>query len=85
MDLRTGVTGACAALRERLLQPMRERFIGVIYQPETELHSHYMHAVLPLQFDGWLWLDTTSAVRPLDAPDAPAGTGELPDTYPFGL
>ena len=27
-----------------------ERFIGVIYRPETELHSHYAKSVLPGQF-----------------------------------
>jgi erythromycin esterase-like protein len=85
VDLRDGVAGAAAALRDALLEPLRERFIGVIYQPETELHSHYMHAVLPYQFDGWLWLDTTTAVRPLAAPPAARTAGDMPDTYPFGL
>ncbi|WP_011301031.1 erythromycin esterase family protein [Cupriavidus necator] len=85
VDLRDGVAGTGATLREALLQPLRERFIGVIYQPETELQSHYMHAVLPRQFVGWLWLDTTTAVHPLGAPPQTASAGDMPDTYPFGL
>ena len=53
----------------------------MIYRPETERESHYFQAVLPEQFDEYIWFDGTSAVTPL-------ATGELqglPDTYPFGL
>jgi erythromycin esterase-like protein len=32
---------------EALLEPRLERFIGVIYRPETERWSHYAQAVLP--------------------------------------
>ena len=80
LDLREGVHDA---LREGLGKPRLERFIGVVYRPETERFSHYAQAVLPAQFDGYVWFDTTQAVRPLGAdrhaPDA------VPDTYPFGL
>jgi protein-L-isoaspartate(D-aspartate) O-methyltransferase len=54
------------ALREELLEPRLERAIGVIYRPETELASHYFQAVLPRQFDEWIWFDETTAVRPLN-------------------
>src|SRR3954447_495499 len=70
------------ALRWRLLEPRLERFIGVIYRPETELLSHYSHASLPQQFDAFVWFDETSAVTPLGPQHAKAG---VPDTYPFGL
>lgn len=73
--------GARADVREELRSPRLERAIGVIYRPETELQSHYFQAVLPLQFDEYLWFDETHAVR---APPVPAAAG-LPDTYPFGL
>ncbi len=56
------------ALREELLEPRLERAIGVIYRPEAELASHYFQAVLPLQFDEWIWFDETAAVTPLAAP-----------------
>jgi erythromycin esterase-like protein len=68
-------------VREELAPPRLERAIGVIYRPETELQSHYFQAVLPLQFDEYIWFDETHAVHALPAPRA-AG---VPDTYPFGL
>jgi protein-L-isoaspartate(D-aspartate) O-methyltransferase len=64
-----------------LLQPQLERAIGVIYRPETELQSHYFEAVLPRQFDEFVWFDETSAVTPLRSEELKG----LPDTYPFGL
>jgi erythromycin esterase-like protein len=70
------------ALRRRLLEPRLERFIGVIYRPETELLSHYSEASLPRQFDAFVWFDETSAVAPLGPQHAKEG---VPDTYPFGL
>ena len=69
-------------LRRRLLEPQLERFIGVIYRPDTELMSHYADASLPQQFDAWVWFDETSAVTPLGPEHAKPG---VPDTYPFGL
>jgi len=68
-------------IREELAAPRLERAIGVIYRPETELESHYFQAVLPSQFDEYVWFDETHAVEPLGA----ARTRGLPDTYPFGL
>lgn len=68
-------------LIEGLMQPKLERAIGVIYRPETELQSHYFRAVLPRQFDEYVWFDKTRAVTPFET-DELAG---LPDTYPFGL
>ncbi len=70
-----------ATLAVGLARPRLERAIGVIYRPESELQSHYFEAVLPRQFDEYIWFDETRAVTPL-------GTEELrglPDTYPFGL
>lgn len=64
-----------------LMQPKLERAIGVIYRPETELQSHYFEAVLPRQFDEYVWFDRTSAVTPLRSEELEG----LPDTYPFGL
>jgi protein-L-isoaspartate(D-aspartate) O-methyltransferase len=69
------------ALRTALAEPRRERAIGVIYRPETELASHYFQAVLPDQFDEWVWFDETEAVHPIETHEL-AG---MPDTYPFGL
>jgi protein-L-isoaspartate(D-aspartate) O-methyltransferase len=51
-------------LRGALEEARLERAIGVVYRPETELASHYFHAVLPRQFDEYVWFDRTEAVRP---------------------
>ncbi len=64
-----------------LTVPHLERAIGVIYRPETELSSHYFQAVLPRQFDEYVWFDQTVAVTPLETRELEG----LPDTYPFGL
>jgi erythromycin esterase-like protein len=77
LDLRAD---ANEALRRRLAEPLLERFIGVIYRPETELWSHYSQAVLPEQFDAFIWFDETEAVTPL-GPEHHRG---MPETYPFG-
>jgi protein-L-isoaspartate(D-aspartate) O-methyltransferase len=69
-------------LRKRLVEPRLERFIGVIYRPETELASHYAEASLSHQFDAWVWFDETTAVTPLGPEHIRPG---VPDTYPFGL
>ena len=74
--------GRHAPLRERLLEPRLERFIGVIYRPEAERMSHYSDASLPEQFDAFVWFDETTAVTPLGPEHAKTGA---PDTYPFGL
>jgi len=70
-----------AAVREALQTPRTERFIGVVYRPETERASHYARAVLPAQFDAYAWFDDTTAVDALPTQARPG----VPDTYPFGL
>lgn len=77
--------GLRAAKSESLLlglsKPRLERAIGVIYRPESELASHYFHAVLAKQFDEYVWVDSTHAVEPFDTAEIEG----LPDTYPFGV
>ena len=53
------------ALREELLDARLERAIGVVYRPATELASHYFQALLPVQFDEYVWFAETSAVTPM--------------------
>ncbi|MFN0249446.1 MAG: protein-L-isoaspartate(D-aspartate) O-methyltransferase [Kofleriaceae bacterium] len=55
-------------LRDELADPRLERAIGVVYRPETELASHYFQAVLPAQFDEYIWFDETEAVQALSSP-----------------
>jgi protein-L-isoaspartate(D-aspartate) O-methyltransferase len=68
-------------LLRALSTPRLERAIGVIYRPETELASHYFQAVLPRQFDEYIWFDESQAVVPLPAHELRG----MPKTYPFGL
>ncbi len=77
LNLRT----ASAAILSALRKPHLERAIGVIYRPDTELASHYFQAVLPEQFDEYVWFDRTKAVAPFATNELEA----MPDTYPFGL
>ena len=67
-------------LAQALREPMLERAIGVVYRPETEFLSHYFEAVLPDQFDEWIWFDQTTAVRPLAGASAPP---DLAEGHPF--
>ena len=66
---------------QALRKPRLERAIGVIYRPETELASHYFQAILPEQFDEYIWFDESKAIKPFDT----KALEEMPDTYPFGL
>ncbi len=66
---------------EGLSTPRLERAIGVIYRPQSELASHYFQAVLPKQFDEYIWFDKTKAITPFET----KMLEEMPDTYPFGL
>ncbi|MFL6741142.1 MAG: erythromycin esterase family protein [Sphingomicrobium sp.] len=79
LDLREGQRDE--RLAAELMEPRLERFIGVIYRPETERWSHYSEAILPRQFDAWVWFDETNAVTALPGEQRP---GE-DETYPFGL
>jgi erythromycin esterase-like protein len=79
LDLRAEEIGR--EIRERLMEPRLQRFIGVIYRPDTERWSHYSACILPRQYDGWVWFDETKAVSPLPGEQRP---GE-DETYPFGL
>ena len=79
LDLREGAVGR--VLEEALMKPRLERFIGVIYRPETERWSHYAEATLPRQFDAFVWFDETEAVTPLPGGQRPGDD----ETWPFGL
>ncbi|HEV7293591.1 MAG TPA: erythromycin esterase family protein [Devosia sp.] len=76
MDLRHD-----GVVRAALAEPRLERAIGVIYRPDTERQSHYFEAVLPEQFDAYVWFEETHAVTPLPT----ARPHGVPETYPFGV
>jgi protein-L-isoaspartate(D-aspartate) O-methyltransferase len=68
-------------IREELANSRLERAIGVVYRPDTELASHYFHALLSHQFDEFIWFDRSQAVRPLASDDARHFAPE----HPFSL
>ncbi|KAL2137763.1 hypothetical protein VTI28DRAFT_8328 [Corynascus sepedonium] len=82
LDLREGHCDS--ELRRELMKKRLERFIGVIYAPQTERQSHYSSAVLPEQFDALVWFDKTKHVGALEVhqPHVPL---EYDETWPFGL
>ncbi len=70
-----------ADLRAEMAASRLERAIGVVYRPETELASHYFHALLSHQFDEFIWFDHTKAVHPISNDDARRFAPE----HPFSL
>ena len=72
-----------ARLGPALSDPMLERFVGVIYRPETEFHSHYAEVEFARQFDAYVWFERSHALSPLPAPPA-TDEAHVPDTFPFG-
>jgi erythromycin esterase-like protein len=66
-----------------------QRAIGVVYRPETERRSHYLHARLADEFDVVIHLDATRGLSPLDLLEeedaASHFADELPETFPTGV
>lgn len=67
--------------RQSLALQRLQRYVGVIYRPESERASHYGHASLSRQYDGFVWFDRTDAVTSL--PTLVSAVED--DTFPFGL
>jgi len=68
---------------DALLEERGHRAIGVVYRPEYEAFGNYVPTVLPRRYDALLYLDRTSALRPLHLPATQHG--EVPETYPSGV
>jgi erythromycin esterase-like protein len=64
-----------------------QRAIGVVYMPQTERRSHYLHARIAREFDIVIHVDSTRALEPLDPLDSLEHTPEheFPDLYPTGV
>jgi protein-L-isoaspartate(D-aspartate) O-methyltransferase len=70
-------------LAEAASKPRPQRYIGVIYRPDTERLSHYMDSAISRQFDAFVWFDKTTAVTPVGGTEGRAD--KVPDTFPFGV
>lgn len=57
------------------------RAIGVVYNPQIEHLGNYVPSILPRRYDACVFLDKTTALRPLQTP---VNAKEPPDTYPSG-
>jgi erythromycin esterase-like protein len=68
-------------IRSHLAKKRLERFIGVIYRPNTEQWSHYSEVILPKQFDAILWFDETQAVTPVEMLGHEADGASSGDSY----
>ena len=66
-----------------------QRAIGVVYRPETERRSHYLHARLADEFDVVIHLDATRGLLPLDPIEEDEAVthfaDEPPETFPSGV
>jgi erythromycin esterase-like protein len=71
-------------IKKLIPSELLERAIGVIYLPENERESHYFRASLVKQFDIVIYIDTTSAIKPLEV-TAIWHKGEVFETFPSGL
>jgi erythromycin esterase-like protein len=61
-------------------QELLQRFVGVVYRPESERASHYLHTRPAEQYDVLVHVDRTSALPALDR-----ATGREPaDLFPSG-
>ncbi|MFH6769049.1 erythromycin esterase family protein [Gaetbulibacter aquiaggeris] len=78
LPLRENDTGK--KLRKLLNAPKLERAIGVMYRPKTERMSHYFQAVLPSQFDEYIWFNTSKAVTPITTSNV---IPKLLESHPF--
>ncbi len=58
------------------------RAIGVVYNPGYEMLGNYVPSILPLRYDAFIFLDSTTALHPLHI--QPHGR-QIPETYPFGV
>ncbi|KAA8910681.1 hypothetical protein FN846DRAFT_938175 [Sphaerosporella brunnea] len=74
-------------LNELLDNPRFQRFVGVIYKPQTEVLSHYSMCEAARQYDAIVHLANTRAVTPLEVEDIEHEwkTPDIDETFPFGL
>ena len=50
-------------LNKEMAAPRLERYIGVVYCPESERLSHYSYSSLSNQFDAIVFMDRTRAIK----------------------
>jgi erythromycin esterase len=61
---------------------IRNRAIGVVYNPKRESWGNYVPSIIPERYDALLFIDESSALHPMGI--KPHGE-EVPETYPWGV
>lgn len=61
---------------------IRQRAIGVVYHPQSELRYNYVPSEITNRYDAYLFFDRTTALHPLHVP---ADQAQMPETFPFGV
>ena len=51
-------------LLELLAVPKLQRSIGILYSPKKEAIRNYSKSILPMQYDEYIWYNTTQAITP---------------------
>lgn len=63
--------------------PRGHRAIGVVYRPDAESRGHnYVPTDLAARYDGFVFVDRTEALRPLQR--IPGAKGLIPENWPMG-
>ena len=72
--------------RRYLNRPRYQRFIGVIYRPDTELRSHYSKCAAADQYNAIAIVKSSRGIRALEPEDhrQSINGGDLDETFPFG-
>jgi erythromycin esterase-like protein len=58
------------------------RAIGVVYHPQYEKPGNYVPSKIPLRYDAFIFIDTTTALHPLHIKTT---ADQIPETFPFGV
>ncbi len=68
-------------IHSSLNRPLSQRAVGVVYDPAHESHVNYVPTVLAKRYDGFIFVDRTTALKSLPTTFA---SGEIPETWPQG-
>lgn len=69
-------------IRKKYGESIRHRAIGVVYNPHREKYGNYVPSVMSRRYDGFVYLDKTTALHPLHLK---TDKGKIPETYPFSF
>ena len=74
-----------AAVSDEMSEWRGHRAIGVVYRPQHERYGNYVPTVLPRRYDAFLYIDESTAVRPMFRPTDAELPEEAPESYPTGV